>query len=182
MNIQALDLRPGMLVDHGGRMATVSWWNILRNDRRLFVQMKVKDLETGRVTEMKVSGDDKFEVLDKDEIELSYSYRDGPEEVFYKDNGEEVRCPIAAVEDALKWPADAYVGLVVAGKLVSVAPPRYSILQVTETTPPIKGAGTGMKEAILENGVKVKVNQLTDVGDRVRIEVETLEFKERITG
>lgn len=181
MQLAALDLRPGTLVRHEGRMATVVWWNILRNDRRLFVQMKLRDLESGRVTELKEHGDSKYEVLDKEEHELAWSYRDGPEEVFYRGDGEEVRCPVAAVEDALKWPAETYTGLFVDGRLVTVQPPRHSVLEVTETAPPVKGGGTGTKEAVLSNGVKVKVNLLVDVGDRVRIETETLEFKERVT-
>lgn len=182
MQVAALDLRPGYLVNLDGRMATVIWWNILRNDRRLFVQMKLKDLQTGRVTELKEHGDSKYEVLDKEEVDLTHSYRDGPEEVFYTVGGDEVRCPVAAAEDALHWPADAYRGFFVNGKLVTVMPPRYSILTVTETAPPVRGGGTGTKEAVLENGVKVKVNLLTDVGEKVRVDTETLEFKERVTG
>jgi elongation factor P len=182
MQVAALDLRPGYLVNLDGRMATVVWWNILRNDRRLFVQMKLKDLQTGRVSELKEHGDAKYEVLDKEETDLTHSYRDGPEEVFYKPDGDEVRCAVAAAEDALQWPAETYRGFFVSGSLVTVMPPRFSVLAVTETAPPIRGGGTGMKEAVLENGVKVKVNLLTDVGDKVRIDTETLEFKERVQG
>lgn len=182
MQLQALDLRPGYLVSHQGRMCKVTWWNILRNDRRQFVQMKLKDIQSGRVTELKEHGDTKYEVLDNEEVDLAYSYRDGLDEVFFTDAGEEVRCPIAAAEDALLWPADAYRGFYVQGQLVSVSPPKTAVLTVQETAPPIRGGGTGQKEAVLENGVKVKVNLLTEVGDRVRVDTETLEFKERVTG
>ena len=92
MQVAALDLRPGYLVNHQGRMATVVWWNILRNDRRAFVQMRIKDLQNGRVTELKEHTDSKWEVLDKEEVDLSHSYRDSQEEVFYRENGDEVRC------------------------------------------------------------------------------------------
>ena len=171
-----------MIVSYEGRMCTVSWWNILRNDRRAFVQMQIKDLQNGRMTELKEHTDSKWEVLDKEDVDLSYSYRDGQEEVFYTESGEEIRCPIAAAEDALKWPADAYKGFYVNGQLVSVSAPRFAILSITETAPPMKGGGSGTKDAVLENGVKVKVNLLCDVGDKVRIEIETLEFRERIQG
>jgi elongation factor P len=181
MQLQALDLRPGTLVRYEGRMCTVTWWNILRNDRRLFVQMKLKDLESGRVTELKEHGDTKYEVLDKDEKELSHSYRDGPAEVFFTPDGEELRCPAAACEDALKWPADSYSAVFVDGNLVTINPPKHAVLTITETAPPMRNAGSGSKEATLENGVKVKVNLLCDVGDKVRIETETLEFKERVS-
>ena len=180
MQVSALELRPGMLISYESRMCTVTWWNILRNDRRAFVQMHIKDLQNGRVTEMKEHTDSKWEVLDKEEIDLTHSYRDGQEEVFYREDGDEVRCPIAATEDALKWPAAVYIGFFVNGTLVSVMPPRYSVLAITDTTPPIRGAGTGQKEAVLENGVKVKVNMLCDVGDKLRIATETMEFRERI--
>lgn len=180
MQVAALDLRPGYLVSYEGRMCTVMWWNILRNDRRLFVQMKIKDVQSGRVTELKEHGDSKYEVLDKEEVDLTHSYRDGQEEVFYRESGDEVRCPIAAAEDALQWPAEAYRGFFVNDVLVAVFPPKHSVLTITDTSPPIRGAGTGQKEAVLENGMKVKVGMLCDVGDKVRIDTETGEFKERI--
>ncbi|MEZ6037200.1 MAG: hypothetical protein R3F29_06950 [Planctomycetota bacterium] len=180
MQVSALELRPGTLVRYEGRMCTVVWWNILRNDRRAFVQMRIKDLLTGRTTELKESTDSKWEVLDKDERDMSYSYRDGEQEVFFTLEGEEFRCPVAAAEDALKWPAETYNAVFVDGQLVTINPPKHSILTITETSPPIRGAGSGNKEATLENGLKVKVNLLCDIGDKVRIETETMEFKERI--
>jgi elongation factor P len=180
--LPALDLRPGTLVSYDGRMCKVTWWNILKNDRRQFVQMKLKDIQTGRVSEVKEFGDTKYEVLENEEVDLTHSYRDGPVEVFFTEDGEEVRCSVAAAEDALLWPAETYTGFYVQGQLVSVNPPKTSVLTVTETAPPIKGAGTGQKPAVLENGVTVKVGMLTNVGDKVRIDTETHEFKERVTG
>jgi hypothetical protein len=37
-----------------------------------------------------------------------------------------------------------------------------------------------MKDALLDNGVKIRVSQLVEIGDRVRLDPETLEFKERV--
>src|SRR5215510_5052154 len=103
MERAALDLRKGYLVRHEGRICSVFHWNILRNDRRLFVQIKFKDLLTGRVTELKEHGDTKYEVLDNEQKDLTYSYRDGTEEVFYTEDGDEVRCGHEAAADALVW-------------------------------------------------------------------------------
>lgn len=161
-------------------MWTVVWWNILRNDRRAFVQMRIKDLQTGRTAELKEHTDSKWEVLDKEERDLTHSYRDGIDEVFFTETGDEVRCAVAAAEDALQWPAETYRGFFVNEHLVAVFPPKQAVLTIKETAPPMRGGGTGTKEAVLENGTKVKVNLLCDVGDKVRIDTETLEFKERI--
>ena len=88
----ALDLRKGNLVRYEGNLSEVVYWNILKNDRRQFVQMRVKNLATGRIAELKEHGDTKFEVLDNEIVELSHSYRDGADEVFYSPEGEEHRC------------------------------------------------------------------------------------------
>jgi len=178
--MQALELRPGTVVRHDGRPCIVVKWSILRNDRRQFVVMKVRDVESGRLSEMKVNSDAKFDTLDKSERALMHSYRDGIAEVFFTEDGEEVRCPVHAAEEALLWPSESYTGLYVDGKLISISPPAQAVIEVAETTPPMKGAGTGMKEAVLANGVKIKVSQIIAVGDRVRVDTDAMEFRERV--
>ena len=176
----ALDIRKGYLVSHQGRMCTVSDWSIMRNDRRQYVFVTLKDLQTGRITELKEHGDTKFEVLEKETIELTHSYSDGNEEVFYDPQGVEFRCPSEACSDALLWPAESYVGLVVSEKLVSVTPPNSVILRVKDTAPPLKGGNNSFKDAVLENGIKLKVSQLVSTGERVRVDPLAVEFRERI--
>jgi elongation factor P len=181
MQLNANELRKGTLVTHQGRTCTVIYWNILRNDRRTFVQMKLKDLLTGRISEHKEHGDTKFEVLDSETIELEHSYRDGNDEVFYTPAGEEWRCPASACEDALRWKVGSYKGLLVDGKLATISLPQSVVVTVHETAPVIKGVSSGMKDAVLENGIQVKVGMLVQIGDRVRVDPETLEYKERVT-
>jgi elongation factor P len=180
MQLSALDLRKGYLVLYESRMCTVIHWNILRNDRRQFVQMKVKDLLTGRIQEMKEHGETKYDVLETEKIDLTHSYRDGNDEVFYTAEGEEYRVAHEAAADALKWPGETYKGMLADGKLVAIALPMTVVATVTETAPPMKGGGSGTKDAMLDNGVKVRVSLLTAVGDKVRLDPETLEFKERV--
>ena len=180
MQLSALDLRKGYLVMYQGRMCTVIHWNILRNDRRQFVQMKVKDLLTGRVSEMKEHGETKYDVLETEKVDLTHSYRDGNEEVFYTEDGTEHRVGHEAAADALEWPGETYKGMLADGKLVAIELPMSVTAVVTETAPPMKGGGSGTKDAILENGKKVRVSLLTAVGDKIRLDPETLEFKERV--
>ena len=96
--------------------------------------------------------------------------------------GVEYRCPRAAVEEQLKWQVDAYRGLLVGASSRSLCPSRCS-RPVADTSPPIKGAGgSGSKDAVLDNGVKVRVGLIVANGDRVRLDSETFEYKERIQG
>ncbi len=182
MNVNALDLRKGNLVEHEGRICQVIFWNILKNDRRQFVQMKTRDISTGRITEFKEHGDAKWNLLENEVVDLSHSYRDGNDEVFYSAEGEEYHCNADSAAEALRWSCESYKGLVVEGRLVAVSPPQSVVAVVKETAPPMRGAGSGLKDAVLENGVKIKVNLLTDIGDKVRLDPETLEFKERVSG
>ena len=178
--VSAGDLRKGMLVDLQGKLATVEKWNIWKSDRRSKIQMKFKEVLTGRTSEATAQADDRFTVLESEVIDLEHSYRDGPEEVFYTKTGDEMRCGAAAVEDVVKWKSELYRGLLVDGTLVTVTLPQSVVVEVAETEPPIKGAGSGLKDAVLTNGIKVKVGQIVNVGDRVRLDSETLEFKERV--
>jgi elongation factor P len=180
MQATALDIRKGYLVEHNGRMCTVSDWSIMRNDRRQYVFVTLKDLMTGRVTELKEHGDTKFEVLDKDNIELSHSYNDGLEEVFYDKDGGEHRCPTAAAKDALQWECDNFIGLLVNGRLVAVSTPQTVVGTIADCPPPMKGANASWKDATLTNGMKLKVSNLVNVGDKVRINAESMEFRERV--
>lgn len=180
MQSTALDIRKGYLVDYQGRMCTVIDWSIMRNDRRQYVFVTLKDLLTGRVTELKEHGDTKFEVLDKDNIDLSHSYTEGPEEVFYDAEGNEFRCPIAAAKDALLWKTDKYQGFLVNGKLVTITAPNSVVAKVVDCAPPMKGSNNSWKDAVLENGIKIKVSNLVNVGELVRVDPVTLEFRERV--
>ena len=78
-HLTSLDLRKGMLVDVDGKVCTLIHWNIWKSDRRSKVQMKFKEVLTGRTSEVTAQPDDKYMVLDYEVIELEHSYRDGPE-------------------------------------------------------------------------------------------------------
>jgi len=179
MQAPALDIRKGHLVDYQGRMCTVTDWSIMRNDHQQYVFVTLKDLMSGKVTELKEHGDTKFEVLDKENVELTHSYNDGIEEVFYDKDGVEFRCPAPAAKDALMWECEAFVGLLVNGKLVAINTPQTVIGTIAECPPPMKGANASWKDATLTNGVRIKVSNLVNTGDRVKINSDTMEFRER---
>ena len=179
--LTAGDLRKGMLVDLGGKVASVVQWSIWKSDRRSRIQMKFKEILTGRTSEATAQPDDRYTVLESETIELEHSYRDGAEEVFYTKSGEEFRCGAAAVEDVLRWKSDIYRGLLIDGHLVTVTVPQSVVAVVAETSPPVKGVGSGLKDAVLDNGIAVKVGMVINIGDKVRIDTDTLEYKERVS-
>jgi elongation factor P len=178
--LNANELRKGKLVELDGRICLVVHWNLWKSDRRSRVQMRFKDVLSGRTSEVTAQPDDRYVAPETEQIELEYSYREGPDEIFYTKDGVEWRCPAAAVEDALRWQADSYKGVLVDGKLLTVSPPASAIATVVETSPPMKGVSGGRKDATLDNGVQLKIGVMVKVGDKVRVDTETLEFRERV--
>ena len=179
--VSASDVRKGMLLAVGDRMCRVVSWNIWKSDRRSRIQMKFKEILTGRTSEVTAQPDDRYDVLDAEMVELEHSYRDGPEEVFYSKTGEEWRLPAAGLEEVLRWVSPIYRGQVVDGKLVAVTLPPTVVATVVECEPHIKGQSSGLKDAMLDNGLQLKVGTMVDVGDRAEFDSETLEFRERVT-
>ena len=62
--IAASDVRKGLLLAVGDRMCRVVSWNIWKSDRRSRIQMKLKELLTGRTSEVTAQPDDRYDVLD----------------------------------------------------------------------------------------------------------------------
>jgi translation elongation factor P/translation initiation factor 5A len=179
MQQDARDLRKGILIRHQGTMCTVVHWNIWKSDRRSRVQMRFKDVLSGRMHEVTAQGDDKYEVLENESLDLTHSYREGDEEVFYSAEGEEYRCSAKAASDALLWKADVYRGLLIDGQLVMVSLPQSVFATVVECDPPVKGQPNLQKEAKLDNGILIKVPLIVAPGDKIRVDPDALEFKER---
>lgn len=179
--IAACDVRRGMLLAVGDRMCRVVTWSIWKSDRRSRIQMKFKEILTGRTSEVTAQPDDRYDVLDAEVIELEHSYRDGADEVFYTAAGEEWRMPAAGLEDVMVWVSPIYRGQIVDGKLVAVQLPPSVVATVVECEPHMKGQSSGLKDAVLDNGLKLKVGTMADVGDRVEFDSDTLEFKGRVT-
>ena len=178
--LAANELRKGMLVDLQGKTVAITHWNIWKSDRRSKIQLRFKEILTGRTSESTVLPDDRFVVLESEVIDLEHSYQDATDEVFFTPEGEEWRCPSIGLEDVLKWQASSYRGLVVDGRLVTVTLPSSLVVVVADTAPSGKGIPNATKDAVLENGITVKVGMFINVGDRLRIDTETLEVKERV--
>jgi elongation factor P len=179
--VTAIDVRKGMLLAVGDRMCRVVHWNIWKSDRRSRIQMKFKEILTGRTSETTAQPDDRYDVLEAEIIELEHSYRDGTEEVFYTPTGEEWRHPAEGLEDVLRWNLPTYRGQLVDGRLVAVMLPPTVVGTVVECEPYMKGQSSGLKDATLDNGLKVRVGTNVSPGDRVELDSETMEFRERVT-
>ena len=67
------------------------------------------------------------------------------------------------------------------GSPISVNPPNFVELEITETDPGLKGdtAGTGGKPATLNTGAVVRVPLFIQIGEIVRVDTRTGEYVSR---
>ncbi len=146
-----------------------------------FNRVKIRNLKTGRVIERTFKSGDSVEGADVMETDMQYLYNDGEFWHFmHPDTYEQVAADANAVADAVKWlkEQDSCMVTLWNGTPISVTPPNFVILTVTETDPGVRGdtSGGGGKPATLETGAVVRVPLFIDVGDVIKVDTRTGEY------
>jgi elongation factor P len=89
-----------------------------------------------------------------------------------------------AVRDAKQWLKEEDICEVTLynGEPLSVSPPNFVELEITETDPGLKGdtAGTGGKPATLSTGAVVRVPLFVQTGEIVKVDTRTGDYVGRI--
>lgn len=149
-----------------------------------FNRVKVKNLKTGRTLERTFKTTETVEAADVEDINVEYLYTDGEYWHFMEPGTyEQHAADSVAVGDAAKWikGQEACVMTLWNGAPLSITPPNFVELAVTQTDPGLKGdtAQGGSKPATLETGTEVKVPLFIDEGDVLKIDTRTGEYVSR---
>ena len=149
-----------------------------------FNRVKLRNLRSGRVLEKTFKSGDSLEGADVLDIDLEYSYTDGEFWYFMDPNTfEQHSADRAAVDDAEKWLKEQEVYQVTLwnDSPISVAPPNFIELEVTETDPGLKGdtAQGGSKPAYLTTGAMVRVPLFIEIGEVLKIDTRTGDYVSR---
>ncbi|MEJ2130727.1 MAG: elongation factor P [Gammaproteobacteria bacterium] len=151
-----------------------------------FNRVKFRNLISGRIWERTFKSGESIEAADVLETEMQYLYSDGEFWHFMKTDGsfDQVAAGAAAIGDARDWLKEEDVCTVTLwnGEPISVAPPNFVELEVTETDPGVKGdtATGGTKPATLSTGAIIKVPLFISVGDVLRIDTRSGEYQNRV--
>ncbi len=149
-----------------------------------FNRVKAKNLKTGRTLERTFKTTESVEAADVEDRDVEYLYTDGEYWHFMEpDTFEQHAADLIAVGDAAKWikGQEACVMTLWNGAPLSITPPNFAELAVTQTDPGLKGdtAQGGSKPAVLETGAEVKVPLFIDEGDVLKIDTRTGEYVSR---
>jgi elongation factor P len=150
-----------------------------------FNRVKIRNLKTGRVIERTFKSGETLEGADVVETDMQYLYSDGEFWHFMmSDTFEQYSADENAVSDAVKWLKEQDVCVVTLwnGTPLSVAPPNFVELRITETDPGIRGdtSGGGGKPATLETGAVVRVPLFVQTDEVIRVDTRKGEYVSRV--
>ena len=149
-----------------------------------YQQIKLKNLETGKVTEKRFRTADQIEAIDVDRQTYIYSYRNADLFVFMNaDTYEEMEVHKDIVDELAPFllEGNQAVLLVAQGRVLSIELPAAVELVVTECEPGVKNATATnvFKNATVETGMIVQVPPFINKGDKLKLETGTGKYLER---
>ena len=148
------------------------------------VKMKLKNLLSGTGTETIYRADEKFETVQLDKKEVTYSYFGDPMYVFMDGEFNQFEVEKESMGDALNFLEDGLACEITFydGRAISVELPNTVVREVAYTEPAVKGDTSGKvtKPAKLATGFEVAVPLFVSTGDRIEVDTRTGEYKRRV--
>lgn len=180
------ELKPGMAINLEGQLQIIrSTTHVKPGKGPAYVQVKLKNVTTGAVTEKRLRTGEDIDVVNLDRREMEYLYTDNSGHVFMDQESFDQN----TVSDDLLGDQMLYIKpnsiismLVHDGKVISIELPAAVDLQIVHTTPQVKGATATnqLKEAELETGLKTRVPPFIETGEMVRISTEDGSYISRV--
>jgi elongation factor P len=151
---------------------------------RAILQLKLKNLKTGSITQNRVRPQDKVEQAYLEKREMQYIYQDGDGFVFMDtETYDQTTLAREWVGEMMAFLKEGNRAAVVfhEGKPLSLELPATVELKVTDTEPALKGATAAAqyKPATLETGLKLQVPPFINTGEMVAVDTRTGEYLSR---
>jgi elongation factor P len=181
----AQEIRAGNVIMVGKDPMVVQKAEFTKSGRNAsVVKMKLKNLLSGSGTETVYRADEKFDVIQLEKKEVTYSYFADPMYVFmdaefnqYDVEKENIADALPYLDDGLACELTFYEG-----KAISVELPTSVVREITYTEPAVKGDTSGkvLKPAKIASGLEVAVPLFVVTGDRIEIDTRTGEYRRRV--
>jgi len=181
----AQEVRAGNVIMVGSNPMVVQKAEFTKSGRNAsVVKMKLRNLLTTGGTETIYRADDKFDVIQLEKKEVTYSYFADPMYVFmdqefnqYDVEKDNLQDTLPYLEDGLACELTFYDG-----RAISVELPNSVVREITYTEPAIKGDTSGkvMKPAKIKSGFEVQVPLFVSTGDTIEIDTRTGEYRRRV--
>ncbi|MDR4016583.1 MAG: elongation factor P, partial [Eggerthellaceae bacterium] len=184
--ISTADFRNGMCIEYNNKLCViVEFQHVKPGKGGAFVRTKLRDIKTGRVVDYTFNAGTKFDSVRLETKKMQFLYSDGTDFNFMDmSTYDQLSIPAETVGSAANWlKENDEATLMYAGdELISIEPPMFVELEVTETEPGFKGdtATNTTKPATLETGVTIQVPTFVEIGDVLQIDSRDGRFVKRV--
>lgn len=185
--VLATEIRVGNLIEWDKRI-----WRVLKSYHvhvggrgGAFMQVEMKDIESGTKTSQRIRTDEKVERAFVEAREMEYLYSDGDNYIFMdKETFEQLTLSADAMEGQTGYllPNTPVQINFHNERPIGVQLPPSVVLTITETEPNLKNAtATGSyKPATVETGITVMVPQFISSGEKIKVNTDDGSYIERL--
>lgn len=149
------------------------------------IKVKIKNLKTGVIKEESFKSSERVKEADVENKELQFLYKEGNGAIFMDSKTYEQHSYNLGdhINQSLLKEGESYQLNLFEGALVNIIFPKNMDLKVVYTEPGFKGdtSSSVLKPARLENGMQINVPLFINIGDVVKINTETEEYRERVS-
>ncbi|HEV8014289.1 MAG TPA: elongation factor P [Stellaceae bacterium] len=185
MKINAIDIRPGYVLESAGKLWLVLKREIVQPGKGgAFTQIEMRDIKTGTKTIERYRTQEAVERAQLDEKEMQYLYMDGNQATFMDNETYE---QTTVDRELIGEAADFLQGNMICtiqmhdGVPLSVTLPQSVVMEVVEADPVVKGqtASSSYKPGKLENGRRVMIPPHIGAGTRIVVNTADGSYVER---
>lgn len=182
--INVTDLRAGTIFEDKGEIFKVLSYEHIKVGRgSASVRIKVQNLKSGSITDKSFISNAKVPSARVEKLDYQYLYKDSDSAYFMNPQTfEQITIPLKALADHIFLKEGQNFSLnFLNGEPLSLNLPPKMEFTVSDTGPSLRGnsATNIYKDAVLENGLKVRVPLFIKTGDRVRVDTKTSQYSER---
>ena len=185
MKINAIDLKPGNVLEHQNKL-----WLVLKRDivqpgkGGAFTVIEIRDLRSGNKATERFRTQETVERVRLDEKEMQFLYMEGDQATFMdNDSFEQVTVPRELIGDPADFLQDGMVCKVMTyeGTPLSVEMPSSVVMELVEADPVVRGqtASSSYKPGKLENGRRVLIPPHVEAGTRIVVSTADGSYVER---
>ncbi|HHW74489.1 MAG TPA: elongation factor P [Firmicutes bacterium] len=184
--ISTNDFHTGLTFEFEGQLyEVVEFQHVKPGKGAAFVRSKIKNLNSGAVTERTFRAGEKVKRAHLDRKEMSYLYRSSDQFCLMDlTTYEQITLSEKEMGEAIKYlkENDTLTAVVYEENVIGVELPVTVELAVVETEPGVKGdtASGGNKPAVVETGLTVQVPLFISIGDVLRIDTRSGAYIERV--
>lgn len=185
---KASELKKGSVVEHEGEVyvaAQIDKRNPSARGASTLFKVRFFNVRTGQKMEQTLKGDDFLKDGDLAKRSVLLSYREGDMITFMdKEDFSQYTLSVELLEEQVGYMTDdleGMIALLVDGQIVGVEMPQTVVLEITDTTPVIKGASatSRTKPATLSTGIEIQVPEYLEIGERIKVNTTNAKFLSR---